>query len=637
MSGKADAGKADSEKDPVENVVQANSQLEKQVSELAASYDKLAKSYGIKSKSFAPTRTASYSNLNEMELTQAPEVDEGEEPAPPPEDLIKKANEKIAEKLSKKEELSKNVAPTSKLLPPEERMKVVIVASEVAPFSKSGGLADVSDKLGVALSKMGHKVMTVAPLYWRYDGVETTGKWKEFQLFNCKYRIEYFHKFQETVPATNGMPAQGIDHVFVQQGCYERWGMYGHSDDLQRFALLSWAALEAPFAVECDNGQAYGDDVVFLVNDWMVGLVPLIMTSHYRRYGCYDKARTVFDIHNMGYCGNFKVPDPQELGLPDGAYFDTLFHDRQIKLLKGGIEMADRVVTVSPSYKEEILSPEGGFGLHDCCRGRYMQLDGVLNGIDTDEWNPETDHYLSAACQGYDNFFSVHDLAGKKGAKLHLQATMHLQEHGDCPIICFVGRLAHQKGIDVLCSVLDWLMTENNGVTGWVQVVCMGTGSDEFANLLRNTAGRYHGKIVAHIGFTPELEHKIIAGSDILVMPSRYEPCGLPQMYAQRYGTIPVVHATGGLKDSVEQYDPFGGENGGGTGTGWKFDRCDGEGLKFGLWHALDTYKNHKEAWKAMVKRAMETDFSWDNAAKRYLEIFNWAKIDPPHHQPARF
>jgi len=326
----------------------------------------------------------------------------------------------------------------------------------------------------------------------------------------------------------------------------------------------------------------------------------------YRRYGCYEKARTVFDIHNMGYCGNFAVPDPHDLGLPNGDYFDKLFHDRQIKLLKGGIEMADRVVTVSPSYKDEITTPEGGFGLHDACKGRMSHLDGILNGVDTEECNPETDHFLSKKFQGNDNFFSASDPRGKLGCKLHLQASMGLQEHGDCPVIAFIGRLAHQKGIDLLCGVLDWLMTENSGVTGWVQVICMGTGADNYANLLRNTAGRYHGKIVAHIGFTPELEHKIIAGADILVMPSRYEPCGLPQMYAQRYGTIPVVHATGGLKDSVEQYDPFNN-----AGTGWKFDRCDAEGLKFGLWHALDTYKHHKEAWRSLVRRAMEKDFSW--------------------------
>ena len=147
------------------------------------------------------------------------------------------------------------------------------------------------------------QVMTVAPLYWRYDGVTSTGKRKEFEIMKCKHTIEYFHKWHETVPAADGFPAQGIDHVFVQQGCYERWGMYGHSDDLMRFCLLAWAACEAPFQVDCDNGAPYGDDVVFLANDWMVGMVPLIITSHYRRYGCYKNARTIFDIHNMGYCG----------------------------------------------------------------------------------------------------------------------------------------------------------------------------------------------------------------------------------------------------------------------------------------------------------------------------------------------
>lgn len=620
----------ESAKAQLQDILNTNKLLEEEVSNLQEGYDKLAKTSGI--GSFRPTRTASYSCLNDAALT------DGNATATLP--TVEEINQKIAEKLAKD---SKPLDDTVEELPPEERLNIVIVSSEIAPFSKSGGLADVSDKLGCALSRLGHRVMTVAPLYSRYEGAEHTGAWKEFGVCKQKLRTEYWRKWRETVPAVKGKPARGVDHVFVQQGCYERWGMYGHNDDLMRFALLSWAALEAPFCVNCPdsdpNGPVkegeqsfFGDDVVFICNDWMVGLVPLIMTSHYRRFGCYQNARTVFDIHNMGYWGGFPPCDPHDLGLPDGAYFDMLHHDRQIKLLKGGIELADRVVTVSPSYRDEILSPEGGWGLQDACRRRFPHLDGVLNGIDIDEWNPATDNYLSANCQGFDNFFSADNVAGKAGCKAHLQASFHLPERADCPVIAFIGRLAYQKGIDILEAVMPWLMNGNDGVTGDVQVIMMGTGDERYARFLRDAQGNYHGRAASYVGFTPEMEHKILAGADILVMPSRYEPCGLPQLYAQRYGTVPVVHATGGLKDSVEQYDPFSD-----AGTGWKFDTADAAGLQYGLWNAINTYKHHKESWNKLVLRCMQQDFSWERSAKRYVEICKWAKIDPPYHQPIPF
>jgi hypothetical protein len=413
------------------------------VTDLAASYEKLAKSYGVgcgptaraprprrqglsgsgagrgEGRSFKPTRTASYSCLNDVVLTEPEAPSDGEggvlqteadepvvtKPVPPGARPAHGGARRWAEagrgwvgdrrrscsirSTWRWRSHSRTLRPTKRrcrpapaappaaprarwgrgaggaeggrgeqdLVPPEERMTIVICSSEIAPFSKSGGLADVCDKLGVALSRMGHRVMTIAPLYWRYDGVQNTGVWKEFGVSGQKMRAEYWHKFRETVPAKGDRPAQGVDHVFVQQGCFERHGMYGHGDDLQRFTLLSWAALEAPFAVDC-GGSPYGDDVVFLVNDWMVGLIPLIMTSHYRRYKCYEKARVLFNIHNMGYCGNFGKVPPESLGLPNGDFYDLLFHDNQIKLLKGGIELADRVVTVSPTYRDEIITPE---------------------------------------------------------------------------------------------------------------------------------------------------------------------------------------------------------------------------------------------------------------------------------------
>jgi len=603
--------------------------LEKQVSTLQVSYGKLATDYGCPAavESRWPTRTESYSCLDTVAMTQhfVEEYEEEEE-----EEAEAAAEARMWKEVQ--EQTRDDLGTFEPELPAGERLSIVIVSSEVTPFSKSGGLADVCDKLGVALSRMGHRVMTVAPLYQRYQNAQPTGARKSFNLFGQKLDIEYWHNFEETVPESNGRAARGVDHVFVSQGCFERHGFYGHSDDLNRFALLAWAALEAPFAVEL-AGSVYGDEVVFLLNDWMVGLVPLIMASHYRRYGCYKNARTVFDIHNMGYCGNFPICNPQELGLPDDAFFNTLFHDGQIKLLKSGIELSDRVVTVSPSYKEEIITVEGGFGLNDRCASRLSHLDGVLNGIDVNDWNPATDPFLGAKFQGFDNFYSAADLSGKKGAKAHLQSCFHLPEDPNVPIIAFIGRLAYQKGLDILESVFPWLMSEDHeGVTGKVQVIMMGSGEQKYADFLQRSQGEYHGRVGSHVGFTSELEHKILSGADILVMPSRYEPCGLPQLYAQRYGTVPVVHATGGLKDSVVQYDPF--QN---AGTGWKFDKADGDGLKYGLWNALNTYKHHPQAWQDLIQRCMAADFSWEKSAARYVEIFNWAKIDQPFINPHPF
>ena len=223
-----------------------------------------------------------------------------------------------------------------------------------------------------------------------------------------------------------------------------------------------------------------------------------------------------------------------------------------IKLLRGGIEMADRVVTVAPSYKDEMMSYEGGFGLHDTARGRAYHLDGILNGIDINEWNPLTDHRIAP------NFYDADDMGNKTLCKQAIQRELGLHERPDTPLIAFIGRLAPQKGVDLIEQVFGWLMNgDEHGVTGDVQLIMMGQGEGRYADFLINAERHNKGRVVGYVGFSPDMEHKIIAGADILLMPSRYEPCGLPQMYAQRYGTVPVVHAVGGLKDSVVQYDPF--------------------------------------------------------------------------------
>jgi len=547
-----------------------------------------------------------------------------------------------------------------------QRLSIVMVSSELARFAKSGGLADVADKLSAALAKRGHRVMSVCPMYGDgYHDVAPSGCKRDFGVFGGNHQVEYWHKWEAEGLDRFGNES-GVDRVFVAHQCFRRPGMYGengkdYQDNLMRFALFSWASCEAPLCMPTIS--PFGDDVVFIANDWQTGLVPLIMTSHYKRHGCFTNARSLFVVHNMGYHGVYPNPPTwqqpkfsfQDMGLRDNSYYDkfqwTFPIDERpskgrdprddgaaIKLLRGGIEMADRVVTVAPSYKDEIQSLEGGFGMHDSARGRQYHLDGVLNGLDVEEWNPEQDPHIAP------NFFSIDNPGNKSLCKKSLQFQLGLHERPDTPMIAFIGRLAPQKGVDIIEQILPWLLNADQAeVTGDVQLVMMGSGDSQYAEFLKNAEAGNKGRVVGYVGFSPEMEHKIIAAADILIMPSRYEPCGLPQMYAQRYGTVPVVHATGGLKDSVVQYDPFADvvevqatEEGGNTtlvetegrGTGWQFDRADAGGLMFGVWNALNTYKNHKVSWAKMMKRCMRTDFSWELSAKKYEQIMYWAKGD---------
>eukprot|EP00293_Proteomonas_sulcata_P014869 CAMPEP_0184292952 /NCGR_PEP_ID=MMETSP1049-20130417/4590_1 /TAXON_ID=77928 /ORGANISM="Proteomonas sulcata, Strain CCMP704" /LENGTH=361 /DNA_ID=CAMNT_0026600875 /DNA_START=114 /DNA_END=1199 /DNA_ORIENTATION=- len=361
----------------------------------------------------------------------------------------------------------------------------------------------------------------------------------------------------------------------------------------------------------------------------------------------------------MGYHGVYPNPPTWEqpkfscsdMGLPDNAYYERYQHTfpieerpskgrdprddgEAVKLLRGAIEMADRVVTVAPSYKEEIMSPEGGFGLHETARSRSYHLDGILNGIDVEEWDPSKDPHIS-------HHYSAQNMTNKTECKRSLQRELGLHENPDTPLVAFIGRLAPQKGVHLIQQTLGWLLGGDHlGVTGDVQLVMMGSGDGSYCQFLTDAENGNKGRVCGYVGFSPEMEHKIIAGADILIMPSLYEPCGLPQMYAQRYGTVPVVHATGGLKDSVVQYDPFADGNEtdtSGVGTGWQFDSADAEGLKFGLWNALHTYKHYKESWQRIMKRGMLTDFSWERSAKNYLQVFEWALMDPPYINPWPF
>eukprot|EP00283_Hemiselmis_rufescens_P004277 CAMPEP_0173428992 /NCGR_PEP_ID=MMETSP1357-20121228/7817_1 /TAXON_ID=77926 /ORGANISM="Hemiselmis rufescens, Strain PCC563" /LENGTH=737 /DNA_ID=CAMNT_0014393101 /DNA_START=137 /DNA_END=2353 /DNA_ORIENTATION=+ len=569
--------------------------------------------------------------------------------------IVEETEEEIAARLEEEERIAAIEGA---------RLKVVIVSSEVAPWSKSGGLADVADKLSVALSRRGHRVMTVAPSYTHYEGAMPTEIRRSFTLYGGTHEVHYTHMWCPTeVGGDPNTTKIGVDRIFVQNGCFERAGMYGdpggheYFDNMFRFALFSWAAVEAPLLLP--SVAPFGEKVIFIANDWQTGLVPLIIASHYRRWRVYEPARCLFIIHNMGYQGNFPNPqmynydldDPrdtpkwsfQDLGLADNLLYDVYKYvfpeeDRGdkgevddgecCKLLMGAIHIADRIVTVSPSYKEEVMTT-GGWGLQEKVRCRQSRFDGILNGIDTNEWDPMTDKHLVGK-------YNVENRTGKALCKADIQASLGLNVNPDVPLIAFIGRLAPQKGIDVLEQSFNWIM-HSGDVLDNSQVIMMGSGDPKYAEFMRAMEAQYKGRVCGYVGFSSEIEHKIIAGADIILMPSRYEPCGLPQMYAQRYGTIPVVHATGGLKDSVDQYEPPGEDGEESKGTGWKFGNCDSGGLQWGIHNALTVYKKNPKDWEAVVTRAMSKDFSWDKSAEKYEQIFDWVQMDEPVQRPWPF
>ncbi|CAG9461329.1 unnamed protein product [Pedinophyceae sp. YPF-701] len=498
-------------------------------------------------------------------------------------------------------------------------MNIVFVSSEVAPWSKTGGLADVMGSLPEALAARGHRVMVVTP---RYNGVpeeaEPSGTVADAQGADVHYSV---------------LQKDGVDYVFVDHPSFSRpGGLYGDvfgpfGDNQWRYKTLCLAALEAPLLLDVPGRGRYGEDCVFVANDWHAAMVPVYLAAKYRAHGVYQSARSILAIHNLRHQGVFPPGTFKDLGLPDqwygclewqypphqrmGAYEEE---GRAVNTMKAAIITCDRVVTVSPTYAGEIQSPEGGWGMEWLLGSRAPVVNGVLNGIDGEDWAPETDRFLPTN-YGLEDFKE-----GKKANKLALQKELGLPENPDVPMVAFIGRLDQQKGTDILLESLPWLMAQG------AQLVCLGTGTSDLENGLRWAEGAYPQQARGWVGFNVEMSHKITAAADIFIMPSRFEPCGLNQMYAMRYGTVPVVHATGGLKDSVEQYDPWTE-----SGTGWHFYPCTAASLIHSLGLALATYRDHPKAFEGLQRRGMERDLSWNKAAESYEEIFRWAKIDPPY------
>ncbi len=484
-------------------------------------------------------------------------------------------------------------------------ISALFVSFEAAPFAKVGGLADVAGSLPRALRHAGADVRLVIPDFqdisaegFEFEDVPIPGDWTvgiDFQPFPFHVRATRF---------PDGTPVWlvGGDDFFGRPGIYNAPGGAPFGDELERIVFFNKAVVELMKCLEVDV------DVVHL-NDYQTALIAAYMR---RLYGDEERLRRpaiCHSIHNLAYQGVWPPERIQTMGFPleDARYPSPFEWKEAVNLMKTGIELADMVNTVSPRYAMEIQTPEFGAGLEELLRGVSGKLRGILNGIDTKVWDPSSDPHLKY-------HYDARKLSGKRGCKAAL-----LKEAGisldrlDLPVIGMVGRLVQQKGVDLVLEIGDALCATD------VNLVALGSGAAEIEGGLRELAFRHPDRVGVKIGFDEGLAHRITAGADIFLMPSRYEPCGLNQMYAQRYGTIPVVHEVGGLADTVVEWDPNSR-----TGTGFLFQRADAGALSEALGRALLAFQD-KRAWTVMMTHAMAVDFSWDRSAEGYLELYSEA------------
>ncbi|KAG7985368.1 hypothetical protein I3843_03G022200 [Carya illinoinensis] len=474
-------------------------------------------------------------------------------------------------------------------------MNVILVAAECAPWSKTGGLGDVAGALPKALARRGHRVMVVAPLYGNYAEPQDIGVRKIYRVDRQDVEVRYFHAYID-----------GVDFVFIESPMFRHMGnnIYGGNRMV-------------PWHVPC-GGICYGDgNLVFIANDWHTALLPVYLKAYYRDNGLMKYTRSILVIHNIAYQGRGPLGDFTYVDLPEHYLEIFKRYDpvggEHFNIFAAGLKTADRIVTVSHGYAWELKTPEGGWGLHGIINENDWKLRGIVNGIDMKDWNPQFDVYL--ASDGYINY-SIETLkTGKRQCKEALQRELGLPIREDVPVIGFIGRLDGQKGVDLIAEAIPWMAGQD------VQLIMLGTGRPDLEQLLKQFENQHHDKIRGWVGFSVKTAHRITAGSDILLMPSRFEPCGLNQLYAMSYGTVPVVHAVGGLRDTVQPFDPFNE-----SGLGWTFDSADANKLIHALGNCLLTYREYKQSWEGLQKRGMMQDLSWDNAAQNYEEVLIAAK-----------
>jgi starch synthase len=461
-----------------------------------------------------------------------------------------------------------------------------MVASEAAPFAKTGGLADVMGSLPAALARLGDEVAVLLP---RYRNIVTAPADRIYE--NLAVRVGP-RRFSVGI---DQIVRQGVRYLFADcPPLYDRAGIYNEAgvdypDNHIRFAVLNQTAIEVARRIFLPD--------VFHAHDWQAGLLPVLLRENFAGDPTFFGSRCILTIHNLGYQGNFPATALADLDLPASSFhMEGLEFFGRLSFLKAGIVWADAVTTVSPTYAREIQTPEFGFGLEGLLRSRAAKLSGILNGVDYQEWNPETDRHLTAN-------YSARDLSGKRAAKMALLDEMGLTPDADRPLLGIVSRFAHQKGMDLVAEVSADLLAEN------FAMATLGSGDAPLEAAFQALAASHPDRFAIRIGYDDPLAHRIEAGSDIFLMPSRYEPCGLNQIYSLRYGTVPVVHATGGLDDTVEKE------------TGFKFTGLTAVNLADAIREALAAFADRK-AWTARMRLGMAKDFSWDASAAQYQQLY---------------
>lgn len=473
-------------------------------------------------------------------------------------------------------------------------MKILFAASECVPFVKTGGLADVIGALPGELVRAGAEVRVILPLY-RAIGQEVREKLEHVLYFyiNLGWRRQYV--------GIEKLVKDGVTFYFIDNEQYfGRDYVYGSGDDEgERFAFFSKAVLESIAKID------FVPDVIHC-HDWQTGLVPVLLKAQYRQLPLYRDIRTVFTIHNLHFQGLYPISATEELlSLGNWAYtMDNLEYYGQASFIKGGIVFADRVTTVSPTYAEEILTPYYGDGLDGLLRARRENLSGILNGIDTAEYNPETDPLIEAN-------YTAGTFERKKLNKLALQRELGLEEDADAPLIGMVSRLSSQKGFDLVERVLDGIMNTD------AQVVVLGMGEGKYMDLFGWAQWKYSGRLAASFQMNHKLAHRIYAASDLFLMPSMFEPCGLSQLISLRYGTLPVTRETGGLRDTVLSYNQYTGE-----GNGFTFFNYNAHDMLHVIERAVNVYREERDVFIGLAKRAMGGEYGWDQSAKKYLSLY---------------
>lgn len=488
-----------------------------------------------------------------------------------------------------------------------KKMQIVFASAECAPFVKTGGLGDVAGSLPAALVRAGAEVIVMVPKYATIKD-------------EYKAQMEHFSDFYVSLGWRNEycglekLEHDGVTYMFIDNERYfARDYPYGFFDDGERFAFFSKAITESlqhlPAGFECD---------ILHCNDWQTALAPVFLREFYQGLPLYDRVKTVFSIHNVAFQGQFSDTVMEDIlgvaHIPAAA--SQLRCDAcSINYMLGALRYADAITTVSPTYANEIQTPEFGEGLDGVLRERSYALQGILNGIDVAGFDPATDKRIAAN-------YTVEDRGGKAVCKAKLQEELGLEVRDDRPLMVMVTRLTRQKGMDLVMYALDRILA------GGVQVAVLGTGDRDYEDGLRYFQDKYPGTMAARIEFDPALSQRMYAAADMFLMPSKFEPCGLSQIIAMRYGTLPIVRETGGLKDTVIPYNEFTGE-----GTGFSFTNFNGDEMGDAVFRAARLFWDNREAWNQLVTQAMSQDFSWTRSADKYLDLYFF--MHPEIERPA--